>query len=1145
MKTRLTISLLAAAFSVALHAGDKPPGRPNVLFIAVDDMRCDLGCYGSKEVLSPNIDRLAASGVRFERAYCQVAVCNPSRASLMTGLRPDTLHVWDLPTDFRTTTPDAVTIPHHFRKHGYRAVAFGKIFHNPFPDDVSWDEPTHHATGVRSYSKLNQQRLAAFKKQMVAEGKVEAEVERMRGPATEIQDVDDDSNYDGKQTTDAIARMRELAAGEQPFFLAVGYIRPHLPLVTPKKYWDLYQRDKITLAANPTFPHNMPAVAFGDRSMGGFYELRDYMDYADAPSPFDAQLSEDQQRELKHGYFASVSFIDAQVGRLLEALDQQGLAQNTIVVVWSDHGWKLGEHGGWCKQTNYEIDTRAPLLVRAPDAKANGQSCSALVEFVDIYPTLCDLAKLPKLAVLDGRSFAPLLNDTHAPHKDAAFSQFERKHEGRDFMGCAIRTDRYRYIEWRDRSSGKVEARELYDHQTDPQENENIAGAPGQQPLIQQLSTRAFQNFKPASWTMTARAERPQLTVINNGRQTVDIFWLTEQGERKKSGTLPPGERQIIKTTMGHRFLIQATETGFKKTITVAKEKQQFFLAAPAKLQIINGSIQPIDIFWLKTESERVPNSTVAPGKDTVLTTTLGHRFVIVGRDNKSETMVTSEVPVQVVRFDPPDKNGVPAFYTQRVSASGFPIVASSKVNPYALKEAAFLLDVMLDKRPDVREAMIKSGARLCIMAHNEFTTDQPEFAHLASEADPRFPDIAAKDYWDRRARGMGGSSTDPFCSCAEENVLGFPGDPYEKECILIHEFAHNIHLRGMVNVDPTFDSRLKQTYDKAMKAGLWKGKYASVNHHEYFAEGVQSWFDDNRENDHDHNHVNTRAELLKYDPGLAAMCREVFGDTELKYTKPATRLTGHMAGYDPAKAPSFVWPNRLAKAGIAIKASAEARNEQAKAHETRNISGWTVHIHQELLDKQAALTTRALELLKVQLDEIIRVVPQSAVKELQKVPLWINPQYPDTSPRAEYHPDAKWLSDNKRDPVMAKGVEFTNVRIFEAETSRMPNFALHELAHAYHDRVLRMGFANLEIKAAYQKAKFAGIYDRVERSHGNGKPNTFERAYAMATPQEYLAETSEAFFSRNDFFPFTRDELKQHDPEMFALLEKLWNTTP
>jgi hypothetical protein len=256
--------------------------------------------------------------------------------------------------------------------------------------------------------------------------------------------------------------------------------------------------------------------------------------------------------------------------------------------------------------------------------------------------------------------------------------------------------------------------------------------------------------------------------------------------------------------------------------------------------------------------------------------------------------------------------------------------VASEKVNPYALKEAAYICDLMLAKRPDVLDAMIKSGTRLCIMTHDEYTTDLPGFKHMGDEPMKGFETFSGKDCWDARARGTGGSATDPCCTCAEENVFGYPGDPYAAECILIHEFAHNIHLRGLNNVDPAFDVRLKQTYDSAMKAGLWKGKYASVNHHEYFAEGAQSWFDDNRENDHDHNHVNTRAELIEYDPGLAAMCREVFADTEIKYTKPATRLHGHLAGYDPSKAPAFVWPERLDAVKAAIRQQAVSRRETA-----------------------------------------------------------------------------------------------------------------------------------------------------------------------------------------------------------------------
>lgn len=269
---------------------------------------------------------------------------------------------------------------------------------------------------------------------------------------------------------------------------------------------------------------------------------------------------------------------------------------------------------------------------------------------------------------------------------------------------------------------------------------------------------------------------------------------------------------------------------------------------------------------------------------------------------------------------EPPPEWKAPAFYKKYLDAEGYPIVASEKVNDYALREAAYLVNLMLAKRPDVRAAMIKSGSRLCVMGYNEFTTELPEWAHMTP-----------KDFWDARARGMGGSQTDPFCSCAEENLLAYPGDPYAAENILIHEFAHNIHLRGMVNVDPTFDTRVQEAYQLAMARGLWKGKYASVNHHEYFAEGVQSWFDNNRENDHDHNHVNTRAELLEYDPRLAALCREVFGDTELRYTKPATRLRDHLAGYDPATAPTFTWPERVTKVRDEIRKKAQERSRAAE----------------------------------------------------------------------------------------------------------------------------------------------------------------------------------------------------------------------
>jgi len=594
MKYVLTMTIVVFMASAAsLPALDK---RPNVLFIAVDDMRCELGCYGSAHVKSPNLDQLAASGVLFTRAYCQQAVCNPSRVSLLTGLRPDSTKVWDLVTEMRTVLPDVVTLPQHFRQHGYRSVAYGKIFHNPFPDAASWDEPTHNAEDVIGYSEENRAKLTEYRAKMKAAGKSNDAITRMRGPATEVQEQPDDKNFDGKQTGDALLKMRELAAGSAPFFLAVGYIRPHLPFITPRKYWDLYDRASLPLAANGYLPHGAPAVAFGDRSLGGFYELRGYLDYADAPSPFERPLTEAQQRELKHGYYASVSFIDAQVGRLLAGLEDLGLAKNTIVVLWSDHGWKLGEHNGWCKQTVYEIDTRAPLMIRAPGAAANGQKCRAMVEFVDIYPTLCELAGLSVPKSLQGKSLVPLLGDASASVKDAAFSQFPRKHEDRDYMGYAMRTDRYRYVEWLDAVSGDVASRELYDHASDPDENENAAQRPEHATLMKRLSEQMWKALpKPEfplpiarssatpnntaiqaklTWHATdshalksprlpeskPAGEFHSVTFINNRPDAVQLICIGPDGSRKHYRTLQNKESFRIRTRPGALWLICTAE---------------------------------------------------------------------------------------------------------------------------------------------------------------------------------------------------------------------------------------------------------------------------------------------------------------------------------------------------------------------------------------------------------------------------------------------------------------------------------------------------------------------------------------------------------------------------------------------------------
>jgi arylsulfatase A-like enzyme len=567
--------------------------RPNILFIAVDDMRCELGCYGATHVHSPNIDRLASSGVLFRRAYCQQAVCNPSRVSLMTGMRPDSTKVWDLVTEMRSVIPDVVTLPQHFRQHGYRAVAYGKIFHNPFPDAASWDEPTHNAENVVAHSEANRDRLAEFRVQMKADGKSQAAIDRMRGPATEIQEQPDEKNFDGKQTSDALQKMRDLSKGNDPFFLAVGYIRPHLPFITPKPYWDLYNRQSLPLAENPFLPENMPPVAFGDRNLGGFYELRGYMDYADAPSPFERVLSESQQRELKHGYYASVSFIDAQVGRLLAGLEELGLEKNTIVVLWSDHGWKLGEHGSWCKQTNLEIDTRAPLMIRAPGAKANGTQTDAIVEFIDIYPTLCELAGVPIRNSLEGISLKPLLDGSQNKVKDVAISQFPRKHDGRDYMGYAMRSDRYRYVEWIDAKSGAIEFRELYDHVQDAMENRNLAGNAEHRELLQQLSQQLWQtiprpslpypfvqsvpdatknpgamNSSTLTWYGVDKAlpaSRPageylSVTFVNTRPEPVQLLWIGADNTRRKYATLEENGTFSIRTRPGAVWLVQDSQ---------------------------------------------------------------------------------------------------------------------------------------------------------------------------------------------------------------------------------------------------------------------------------------------------------------------------------------------------------------------------------------------------------------------------------------------------------------------------------------------------------------------------------------------------------------------------------------------------------
>lgn len=483
--------------------------RPNILFIPVDDLRPETGSYGNPVIKTPNIDRLARSGVMFSRAYCQQAVCNPSRASLMTGLRPDTLRVWDLQTNFRTTQPSVTTLPQYLKQNGYTTVGIGKTYHNIFPDSLSWTRELR-VMGFpfdpdAVYATPQQIAVQEKKKQeFIAQGNT-ARIDRygmwyIKASATEIADVPDDTYFDGAQTTRAIQELETLASTGKPFFLSVGYYRPHLPFNAPKKYWDLYDRSKIPLAPNQFVPKGSPLFAVhGDR------ELRSYDDFHDLPLPAEGSLSADRQREVIHGYYASVSYTDAQIGRLLDALERLGLAENTIIVLWGDHGWKLGEHNSWCKQSNYEIDTRVPLIFSGAGVQAKGKSSEALTEFVDIYPTLADMVGLPIPSTLQGTSLKPLLSTPTMKWKSAAFSQFLLGRFPRgsqpEKMGYAMRTDRYRYVEWyswNNDQRGELLARELFDHSSDPQENTNLADAPDQQKVVSELSRKLAEGWRAA-----------------------------------------------------------------------------------------------------------------------------------------------------------------------------------------------------------------------------------------------------------------------------------------------------------------------------------------------------------------------------------------------------------------------------------------------------------------------------------------------------------------------------------------------------------------------------------------------------------------------------------------------------------------------
>lgn len=438
--------------SVAQHSDPVAPvARKNVLFIAVDDLRVELGCYGQKHVRSPNIDKLASQGSLFERAYCQQTVCNPSRASLLTGRSPDQLKVWDLPTHFRVHSPDVVTLPQLFKSHGYHTQCVGKIFHNWRQDEwkgdsVSWSVPArlHYNSHGRDKPQVD--------------GVLPANLASGVG-GTECRDVSDEAYFDGRVATLASRVLPECAESENPFFLAVGFWKPHTPFNAPKKYWDLYERSLIPFPRHLKPPQEVPELALTSAR---------YRDGEDS----------DLLKEMHHGHLAAISYLDHQIGRVLAVLDELSLRKNTVVVFFSDHGLHLGEHGLTRKTTVFELDAHVPLIVAVP-GQTEPQRITAITELVDLFPTLTELCGLPNPGGLIGRSLVPDLRSTIEAigAKRFALTQTPRPNYPRGkpptHMGYSMRTDRVRYTEWRKFDSGEVVARELYDHTSDHDETEN------------------------------------------------------------------------------------------------------------------------------------------------------------------------------------------------------------------------------------------------------------------------------------------------------------------------------------------------------------------------------------------------------------------------------------------------------------------------------------------------------------------------------------------------------------------------------------------------------------------------------------------------------------------------------------------------
>ncbi len=481
---------VASAAAQALEAAES---GLNVLFVAVDDLRPELGCYGNRVIHTPNLDRLAARSLLFERAYCQAAVCGASRASLLTGRRPDSIRVWGNVKHFRENEPDAVTLPQAFKQSGWHTETYGKILHGKMSDPPSWSVPAWPEGGRQAGMEyVDVDRFALMRRAKPGRDWDGAEVPNLtwkKRKSWQSPVAPDNALQDGQTADRAVAALNRLK--DQRFFLAVGFQKPHLPFTAPKKYFDLYDPGELPVVEDVQRPLDAPALAF-TRSQ----ELRGYTDI-----PREGPLPPGKARELTHGYYAATSYMDAQAGRVLDELERLGLAERTAIVVFGDHGWHLGEQDLWAKANNFELDTRAPLLLHLPGMRTGGRGCERLVEFVDIYPTLCEACGAEAPDGVEGASLTPLVEDPERSWKTAAFSQFPRPYPARyDWkeMGYTMRTERYRYTEWRDRER-KLLARELYDYELAPTETVNLAARPEHADLVTRLSRQMAAGWRAAA----------------------------------------------------------------------------------------------------------------------------------------------------------------------------------------------------------------------------------------------------------------------------------------------------------------------------------------------------------------------------------------------------------------------------------------------------------------------------------------------------------------------------------------------------------------------------------------------------------------------------------------------------------------------